>query len=143
MDAVEYLASCHCGALQARYWTRLPPSAWSIRACQCSFCRRHGAVTTSDSAGLITYECSQPNLLQRYRFGSRTIEFLICGACGVYLGAQMVAENKRFGILNVLTLTPMPAHLPGPASMDYEGELPDARNQRRQDRWTPLQQDSV
>jgi hypothetical protein len=143
MDAVEYLASCHCGALRARYRTMLPPSAWSIRACQCSFCRRHGAMTTSDPAGLIAYECSQAQLLQRYRFGSRTAEYLICRACGVYLGAQVVSEDKRFGILNALTLTPVPAHLPRPASMDYEGELPDARRQRRQDRWTPIAHDSV
>jgi hypothetical protein len=47
----EYLARCHCGALTARYLTAVPIDAWSVRACQCSFCRAHAVLSTSDSAG--------------------------------------------------------------------------------------------
>jgi len=138
LGTIEYRAACHCGALTASYHTALPPSAWSVRACQCSFCRRHAALTISDPAGLIAYHCSDPPLLQRYRFGSRSADFLICRACGVYMGAEISSEGERFGILNALTLVPVPPDLPPPASMDYTEETPDTRRQRRRARWTPV-----
>ena len=142
-DMIEYLARCHCGTVQARYRTALAPSVWSLRACQCSFCRRHGAITTSDPAGLIGYECSQGEQLQRYRFGSRNTEFLICRNCGVYLGAQMRANSGRYGILNVLTLAAFPTDLPPPEPMNYENESPEARRRRRETRWTPVANESL
>jgi hypothetical protein len=49
---MDYLARCHCGALSAHYSTMLPTPSWSVRACQCAFCTTHGALSTSDPAGL-------------------------------------------------------------------------------------------
>jgi hypothetical protein len=138
-----YVASCHCGALSARYRTALPTSNWHIRSCQCSFCRTHAVLSTSDPAGLLAYSCSQPELLQRYRFGTRSAEFLICRACGVYLGAQIVSDHKRFGILNVRALTPIPPNLPNAQPMDYGDETGETRRSRRESRWTPLASESV
>jgi hypothetical protein len=139
----EYVARCHCGALSASYRTALPTSNWHIRACQCSFCRTHAALSTSDPAGLLAYSCSQPELLQRYRFGTRSAEFLICRVCGVYVGAQIMSDRKRFGILNVRALTPIPTNLPNAEWMDYEDETTDIRRLRRESRWTPLASESV
>lgn len=143
LDTIEYHARCHCGALSACYRTALPPSAWHIRACQCSFCRSHAALSTSDPAGLIAYQCSDPKLLQRYRFGTGSAEFLICRACGVYLGAQITSGCKRFGILNALALRPIPPDLPQAEPMDYGDETAEIRRQRRQSRWTPVASESV
>ena len=42
-----YHGGCHCGALGFEFSTALEPSAWSIRACQCNFCRAHAGVYTS------------------------------------------------------------------------------------------------
>jgi hypothetical protein len=139
----EYAARCHCGALSACYWTALPTSNWHIRACQCSFCRTHAALSTSDPAGLLTYSCSQPELLQRYRFGTRSAEFLICRACGVYLGAQIMSDRRRFGILNIRALMHVPPNLPNAEPMDYEDETAEMRRSRRESRWTPLASESV
>ena len=138
-----YVARCHCGALSACYRTVLPTSDWNIRACQCSFCRAHAALSTSDPAGLLAYSCSQPELLQRYRFGTGSAEFLICRVCGVYLGAQIMSDRKRFGILNVRALRPIPANLPNPERKDYADETPEIRRLRRESRWTPLSGESV
>jgi hypothetical protein len=143
LDTIEYDARCHCGALSACYRTALPPSAWQIRACQCSFCRSHAALSTSDPAGLIAYRCSDPKLLQRYRFGTGSAEFLICRVCGVYLGAQITSGCKRFGILNALALRPIPPDLPKGEPMDYGDETAEIRRQRRESRWTPLANESV
>lgn len=57
----EYVARCHCGALMACYRTALPPCNWHIRACQCSFCRTHSALSTSDPAGLLYILAHNPN----------------------------------------------------------------------------------
>ena len=55
MNSIEYLARCHCGVLTARYRTAVAPEDWSVRACQCSFCRGHGAQMTSDPAGSLEF----------------------------------------------------------------------------------------
>jgi hypothetical protein len=140
---VEYSALCHCGALTARYSTEKPPARWPIRACQCSFCRAHGALTTSDPVGRLQFDCLHPELLQRYRFASGSAQFLLCRECGVYLGAQMLSDGARFGILNTLTLNPMPSDLRSPEAMNYGDEAADARRVRRMTRWTPLVRESI
>lgn len=135
---VEYLGRCHCGNLSVRYQTALAPSAWSIRACQCSFCRSHGAVSTSDPAGQIEFRAASPEKLQRYRFGSRTADAILCRECGVYLGVQMSTDAGRFAVLNVNALRPRPAALAQAETVDYEGESATTRQARRAARWTPV-----
>ncbi len=132
----EYLARCHCGTLTARYRTALPPEDWSVRACQCSFCRGHGAITTSDPSGSLAFSCEDPTRVSPYRFGGRTADFLVCRECGMYVGVQMT--DRRFGILNVLTLRPLMTDLPPPEPMQYGVESAEARRSRREARWTPL-----
>jgi len=143
MNIIEYLARCHCGALTARYQTTVEPSVWAMRACQCSFCRSHGALTTSDPAGLLTFQSSDPTLIQRYRFGGRTADFLICRECGVYVGVQMATDKGRFGVLNMLSLRPLITSLPAAEPMDYGAETAEIRRLRRETRWTPLSVESV
>ncbi|HET7758199.1 MAG TPA: hypothetical protein VFK87_13165 [Steroidobacteraceae bacterium] len=131
--------SCHCGALSFRLQTALPVPLWGLRACSCRFCRKHGAATTSDPAGGLRFEIHQPAALQRYRFGLRTADFLLCRECGVYLGAQIATAHGAFGIINTLALTPKPAGLPPPACADYGAESVAERIARRATRWTPLE----
>ena len=143
MNAIEYLARCHCGALTARYQTALEPSAWALRACQCSFCRSHGALTTSDPAGLLTFQSTDLTRIQRYLFGERTADFLICAECGVYVGVAMATDKGRFGVLNVVLLRPRIASLPTAEPMEYGAETAEVRRLRREARWTPLSAESV
>jgi len=143
MNIIQYLGRCHCGALTAHYQTTLEPSVWGMRACQCSFCRSHGALTTSDPAGLLAFHCTDPTLIRRYRFGGRTADFLICRECGVYVGVQMATEKGTFGVLNVLSLRPLITSLPAAEPMNYGAETAEIRRLRRATRWTPLSADSV
>jgi hypothetical protein len=137
-EIVEYLASCHCGALEARYRTALSVADWSLRGCQCSFCRAHGALTTSDPAGTLAFTARDQERVNRYRFGSGATDFLLCRECGVYVGARLQARRGHFGVLNTRALRPIPAGLPEPASMHYGDEPPELREERRTQRWTPL-----
>jgi hypothetical protein len=129
---------CHCGALGFAYRTSLAPAAWAVRACQCTFCRSHGALTTSDPKGSLTFRIENAGLLVRYRFGLRTAEFLVCAQCGVYLGALIATPKGRFGIINVNALQPRPPDLPQMQAVSYEGESEFERTARREARWTPI-----
>ena len=83
----------------------------AFRACQCSFCRAHQALEHVRSGRADPILGTQAGPLQRYRFGQRTADFLLCRECGVYIGAEMQADEGRFGIINVNALRPIPADL--------------------------------
>ena len=133
----SYQGRCHCGALGFSFSTAIPPAEWSVRACQCDFCRAHGALSTSDPHGQIEFRASSPEHLTSYRFGLRTADFLICTGCGVYVGALTEIGGRAFGIINVRALHPMPAALPEPRAMTYDGETTGERAERRAERWSP------
>lgn len=133
-----FAGSCHCGALGFAFHTALPVGEWSVRACQCGFCRAHGAVTTSDPSGRLTFRVDRRESLQRYRFGLKTADFLLCSGCGVYVGAQIETPRGAFGIINTLAIAPHPTDLPGAKAADYDSEGSGERIRRREQRWTPL-----
>lgn len=141
MNRESYEAACHCGAISCTYTTAIPPQQWSIRACQCSFCRAHDALSSSDPGGRLTFRSNDPDMLQRYRFGLKTADFLLCRNCGVYLGAVIETDAGRFGIVNTHALSPAPEDIADVAAISYDGEETDARISRREERWTPV--DSV
>ena len=139
----SYEGECYCGALSYRYDTTLVTASWPVRACQCSFCRLHAALTSSDPAGTLSFHASDLSELQRYRFGARTADFLICRRCGAYLGATIRSNSFGYGLVNLRTLRPMPGDLCTPVPMNYDGESPAKRMVRRESRWTPLAPGSV
>ena len=133
----SYSGKCHCGSIGFRYTTILPPSQWSVRACQCTFCRAHNALSTSDPDGHIEFTSDDANALQRYRFGLKTADFLLCRECGVYIGAVIETDNGMWGIINTHTLTNIDGDIAAVAPIDYDGEDTGNRVSRREDRWTP------
>jgi hypothetical protein len=140
----RYEGACHCGVLSYRYDTVLATASWPVRSCQCSFCRLHAALTTSDRAGTLSFSAADLSDLQRYRFGARSADFLICRRCGAYLGATIrTGAASRSGLVNLRTLCPMPGDLGAAVPMNYDGESPAQRMARRESRWTPLAPDSV
>lgn len=134
----SYRGCCHCGALAYDFRTGLAPAAWSVRACQCSFCLKHAGVYTSDPQGSVRFLVKDPALLMRYRFGHKTADFVFCGRCGGYLGAVTEEGGQRLAVLNIRAMDPLPAGLPQEQPMSYEGESADDRSSRRRQRWTPV-----
>ena len=130
--------SCHCGSLAFEFRTALEPSEWSVRNCQCSFCRLHGALYTSDPAGSIEFTHRDPQQVSRYRFGHKTADFIFCGRCGGYLGAVAEHDGRQVMVVNIQVLDPRPGGLAAAQSMSYEGESDAARNSRHAARWTPV-----
>lgn len=133
-----YEGRCHCGAIAYEYSTRLPPNQWSVRACQCRFCRAHDALSTSDPNGELRFVSEDSSQLQRYRFALKTADFLLCRNCGVYIGAVIETDSGRFGIVNTHSLAPAPETMASVAPISYEGEGTGGRITRREERWTPV-----
>ena len=127
---------CHCGAIGYQYTCATPPMEWAIRACQCRFCRAHDALSTSDPAGTIAFEAPDPELLQRYRFGLRTADFLLCRRCGVYIGAVIDTPKGRFGIINTHALSDPQPTMAAREPVSYDGEDTGGRVARREERWS-------
>jgi hypothetical protein len=129
--------SCHCGNLSIELETAKAPEELPVRACQCSFCLRHHALSTSDPAGQARLTIREPEETSRYQFGMRAAEFLICRRCGVYVGAFMRDGEQAWAVLNILALDDRARFTAAPQPMDYEGETLEGRIARRKQRWTP------
>ena len=138
MPDIAYPGSCHCEAIGFEFRTAVAPTDWSIRACQCAFCRAHDALSTSDPQGDIRFTAVEADHLQRYRFALRTADFLLCRNCGVYIGAVIEAAGNRFGIINTHTLAPAPVDMAGTEPISYDDEDTGGRVARREERWTPV-----
>ncbi|HEY4128317.1 MAG TPA: hypothetical protein VGN70_09750 [Gammaproteobacteria bacterium] len=110
-----------------------------MRACQCTFCRRHGALSTSDPAGSLRLYVTDIDLVQRYRFGLGITDFLICRRCGVYVAAMMDMDGGRYAVINAGVLERRDELIAPVLPMEYGGEDEAARLARRRMRWTPVQ----
>ena len=130
--------ACHCGHVEAKFETSIPVEEIAVRACGCSFCRRHGAKTVADPRGRVTF-FAPPDGIERYRFGLRTADYLICRTCGVYAGAVIGAGEKLRGTLNVAG-TAIEGLCDRPAQpVEYDLEDADQRRARRLAHWTPAE----
>ena len=131
----HYGGSCHCGALALDFRSEKSPAALGARTCQCSFCRKHGASWTADPQGHVTISLSGP--VSRYRFGTKTADFLICSRCGVVGACVGEMEGRLLGVVRVDCLDQSAAFLTQAAPTDFDGEILDSRLDRRAKGWTP------
>lgn len=129
---------CHCRKLRYRFETALILPQLPLRACQCTFCRRHGALSTSDPNGRVQFAIGEPQKLIRYRFGLKLADFLICGNCGIYVAALMTEGDKQWTVINANTLDHGAQLKQAPTPMDYDGESDTQRLARRKSSWTPV-----
>jgi len=138
MTATPYEGGCHCGNLAFVFEASTPIEALGLRADQCSFCRAHGARNTSDPNGAMSIAVRDANALLRYRFALRTADFLICGRCGVYIGALLEDGEERWFTVNVNAFRQPPRDDFPIAPVDYDAEDVASRIARRKARWTPV-----
>jgi hypothetical protein len=127
---------CHCGAIRVVMDTPHILGDLPLRACQCSFCRRRGALTTSDPEGHLHIEAT-PGSVNRYRFGLKSSDFLICEECGTYVAAVTESDIGLLGVLNVRGIDLAGFEGREPQPMDYGAETAEQRLVRRKQRWTP------
>lgn len=128
---MNHTGQCHCGAIRLTFVTGAPLAP---RACQCGFCRRHGARTVSDPDGAAVLALGPET--RRYRFASKAADYLICGRCGVYVGASAEIGGRLYATLNLNAFDDPRLDLAA-APVSYDGEDADAKAGRRRERWTP------
>ena len=138
MSKYRIVGGCHCGNISYVFDSSVRAEALGLRACQCSFCRAHGARTTSDPNGEMRISIRDKEKLQRYRFGLKTADFLICRACGVFVGALMASDGKQFFTVNANTFKPPPAYDIIAVAKDFSAEDGGGRTDRRAQMWTPV-----
>ena len=134
---MEHRGGCHCGNLRLNLRLSQPPVETRLRACGCSFCRAHNTRTTSDPLGSVEIWADDWSLVQSYRFGSGTAEFLICKRCGVYIGAIGDTAAGMRAVINTACLDDRAAFTAEPSPTDHEGETTEDRLARRAANWTP------
>lgn len=87
-------ASCHCGAVQ--FELSLPNGLVDPRRCDCSMCRRRGAIAASvplDGIKIIKGEGS----LSLYQFNTHTAKHYFCSKCGIYTHHQRRSNPHQYG----------------------------------------------
>lgn len=133
-----YKGGCHCRNITVSYESQVAPEEAVPRACQCSFCRQHQSRAVSDSAGRLEIAVRNRDRLSRYQFSLKTIEFLVCRDCGVYVAAFMAdpADSRGYATLMVSALDDR-QRFPPPQPADYDQEDGDTRAARRRRNWTP------
>ncbi len=87
-------ATCHCGAVELEL--SLPNGLENPRRCDCSLCRRKGAVMASvPLAGLRVVRGAEH--LRLYQFNTGTAKHYFCGNCGIYTHHQQRSNPEKYG----------------------------------------------
>lgn len=94
---------CHCGNIKIEVALVRAPKEYIPRACDCEFCRKHGASYISDPDGSLVMRV-RDDQLKIYRQGSGTAEMLICANCGVLVGGAYRSEGHVFAAINTKTI---------------------------------------
>jgi hypothetical protein len=132
-----YPGACHCRNIELVLESDHTPGELGVRTDTCSFCQKHHAVYASDPGGDVHLIFRDADLVERYRFGTKTADFLSCKACGVFVAAYMA--EPPLAVVNVNVLDARAAFLANEVQVaDFEGESVEQRLARRRARWTPV-----
>jgi hypothetical protein len=133
----EHHGGCHCRNLRLTLRLSREPADARLRACGCSFCRAHNTHTTSDPNGAVDIWADDWSLVELYRFGTGTAEFLSCKRCGVYIGAVGETASGTRAVINTNCLDDRAAFTAKANPTDHDGEATEDRLARRDANWTP------
>ncbi|TCP63075.1 hypothetical protein EV663_101341 [Rhodovulum bhavnagarense] len=88
--------TCHCGAIEIE--VDLPEGALeNARRCDCSFCRRRGAVMAGvplDALRIV----KGADRVALYQFGTMTAEHHFCPICGIYTHHRRRTDPNEYAI---------------------------------------------
>ena len=91
-----YSGSCHCGAVRFRF--RSEELTTGIR-CNCSICKRRGAVMSSRYYAPEEFEELQGlESLSLYRFGDHLVNHWFCSRCGIHPFSYVTEAPMRYRV---------------------------------------------
>jgi len=90
----KHKASCHCGAVVLEL--SLPDEIVDPRRCDCSICRRKGAIVASvPLSGMRIVQGHEA--LKLYQFNTMTAKHYFCSNCGIYTHHQRRSNPNEYG----------------------------------------------
>ncbi|WP_192891534.1 GFA family protein [Vibrio bathopelagicus] len=87
-------ATCHCGAVELEL--SLPNGIEKPRRCDCSICRRKGAIVGSVALDGIKIVKGEEHL-KLYQFNTNTAKHYFCSNCGIYTHHQRRSSPNEYG----------------------------------------------
>ncbi|MBY7959782.1 GFA family protein [Vibrio fluvialis] len=90
----KHRATCHCGAVELEL--SLPDGIVDPRRCDCSICRRKGAIVASVTLDAIRIVKGQESL-RLYQFNTQTAKHYFCSVCGIYTHHQRRSNPHQYG----------------------------------------------
>lgn len=86
-------ATCHCGALRVT----VPRRPRSLTSCNCSICRRYGALWAYYKRDAVRVARARENAAE-YVWGDRTLRFVRCAICGCVTHWETLGSGGRIGV---------------------------------------------
>src|SRR3984893_17713442 len=126
---------CRCANIAFKLeWEGDPPEI-PARACNCSFCVKHGGVWTSNPKARLAVAIRDASLVSKYAFGSRTATFYVCSRCGAAPLVTSEIANHLYAVVNVNVLENLDQSWLHRATANFEGEDVESRLARRRRNW--------
>ena len=91
---LKHKASCHCGQVELEL--ELLDGIVNPRRCDCSICRRKGAVVASVPLSGIKIVKGH-DVLKLYQFNTHTAKHFFCSVCGIYTHHQRRSNPNEYG----------------------------------------------
>lgn len=126
---------CHCGNIAFALEMAGEPSGIPARACDCSFCVKHGGVWTSNPSAVLTVAIRNSGLVSKYAFGTRTATFHVCSRCGAVPLVTSEIANHLYAVVNVNVLEDVDESRLHRTTANFEAEDVETRLARRRRNW--------
>ncbi len=127
--------SCHCGNIAFRLDWSPDPAEIPARACDCTFCVKHGGVWTSYPGGALEVAIREPAKVSKYAFGTKTADFHVCTACGAVPVATSQIEGRLYAVVSVNAFDDVDRAKVRIQPASFGREDVGARLDRRKGRW--------
>ena len=133
-DKHTVVGGCHCGNIRYQFITTIPANELALRVCDCSFCSKVGAVYASDPDGQLDIETKDHEMVKRYQFSTKVVDFIFCRKCGVMPFVLSNIEGTVYAVININTANENVA-LGAIRRMSFTGETIDESIRRRKQSW--------
>jgi hypothetical protein len=127
--------SCHCGNISFSLDWDPDPAEIPARACDCSFCTKHGGVWTSNPHGSLKVAVKNPSLVSKYTHGTETADFHVCSKCGVVPFVTSRIDGQLYAVVSVNAFEGVEPSLLRRAPASFGEETEASRLARRKRNW--------
>ena len=126
---------CHCGNIAFSLSWDPDPKEIPARACDCTFCQKHGGVWTSNPTGALEVRIQDASKISKYTFGTGTAEFQICARCGIVPLVTSRIDGRLYAVVSVNAFENVEPSLLKRAPASFGAEQTGSRLARRKRNW--------